>query len=64
MPSWVLLCNNCKNVMLGADVSHPRLANFIGEAKLQFPVGGWEVECPHCGKKDTYHTDDQRYSQK
>ena len=61
MPSWILPCKNCKNTLLGTDVSHPRLEEFAEELQLQFPADGWEVECPHCGHADTYRTEDMLY---
>jgi hypothetical protein len=62
MPSWFLICRNCKNSFRHAEVDTYKLVNFLEERKPFFPDDGLEIECPHCSQINTYHQTDLRYS--
>lgn len=54
--TWQLECVHCKKKFRHSDVDETTLDIFL-PAKPEFPSGGSELECPHCGKTATY----QRY---
>jgi phage FluMu protein Com len=65
MPSarWAISCRNCKKAFAHAEVSEPQgITDSFGlPDKPEFPVGGKELECPHCKSKDTYQRTDLWY---
>lgn len=54
--SWQLECLNCKKKFLHSQIDDV-VSNFFFPSKPEFPEGGSELECPHCGTRATY----QRY---
>jgi DNA-directed RNA polymerase subunit RPC12/RpoP len=54
--TWQLECVHCKKKFRHSEVDETRL-DIFSPAKPEFPQGGSEIECPHCGKTATY----QRY---
>ncbi len=54
--TWQLECVHCKKKFRHSEVDETTLDIFL-PAKPEFPAGGSEIACPHCGKTATY----QRY---
>jgi hypothetical protein len=60
MPKWVLKCDNC-----GSEFTHSMITD-QGAESFYLPekpdLGeSTELECPHCGNKDTYGRTDLMY---
>jgi DNA-directed RNA polymerase subunit RPC12/RpoP len=60
MPKWVLKCDNCNG-----EFTHSMITDMGAESYFlpQKPDLGEdaELECPHCGNKDTYDRSDLLY---
>jgi DNA-directed RNA polymerase subunit RPC12/RpoP len=56
MAIWQLECVNCNKTFEHSIVDESGLAMFF-PPKPEFPEGGSELQCPHCGHKAKY----QRY---
>jgi len=57
MAAWGLNCANC-NQNLTKFAIEDNLESYFFPARLDFPEGGKEFECPNCGHKATYQRTD------
>jgi DNA-directed RNA polymerase subunit RPC12/RpoP len=59
MAKWVLKCDNCNNEFTHSMITDQSAENYFLPQKPFFT--DTEVECPHCGSKDTYDHSDLMY---
>jgi hypothetical protein len=57
MPEWVLICSKCHKSFSHSLIA-PRDKSYrfdpLWPEKPEFPKGGLELNCPHCGQTATY----------
>jgi len=61
MARWTLRCDNCNFEFTHSMIGDSGVANFLEAPKPEFPEGGAELECPNCGRKDTYQRHELAY---
>jgi DNA-directed RNA polymerase subunit RPC12/RpoP len=61
MAKWVLKCDNCDSEFTHSMITDQGAQSYFLPEKPVFPFAGLEIECPHCGDKDTYDRTDLMY---
>jgi hypothetical protein len=61
MASWVVQCSNCQSHFTHSEIPDEGFPSLSLPDKPQFPAGGSELKCPHCGHTDTYQRTDLLY---
>ena len=62
MPTWELGCVSCKEKFHHSAVDETGV-NSLFPIKPEFPEGGSELACPHCGAKATYQRHELTYNE-
>jgi hypothetical protein len=61
MASWSIECPNCMSNFNYSAIDDAKLESFYFPLKPDFPAGGSELQCPHCGHKAKYQSADLFY---
>jgi hypothetical protein len=61
MPSWVLVCHECKADFKTWQIDDRKLVNFLFPMKPTFPIDGIVTQCPNCKHDGIYQATDLRY---
>jgi hypothetical protein len=57
MASWALACKHCRVVFTHSQIPDT-LADFYLPTRPEFPLNGFERECPRCKVTSTYRSTD------
>jgi hypothetical protein len=61
MPSWTLVCHECKADFKTWKIDDLKLSDYLFPVKPSFPIDGIVATCPNCGRDGVYQVTDLRY---
>jgi hypothetical protein len=61
MPAWCLRCESCKQDFVHSEIEQVLFRSLELPKKPEFPPGGLEITCSHCGSAATYQRTDLTY---